>query len=84
MLLAAPNDHLSVAGHQGVSSEALHTAADGPVTPDLAVGVLAAGADTRVLTVVVEAGQAGGPLGVILAVALPIEINSVEDSIKDP
>ena len=43
------------------------------MVPHLAVGVLAAGADTRVLAVVVEAGQAGRALRVILAVTLPID-----------
>ena len=38
---------------------------------DLALGVLAAGADAGVLAVVVEACEAGGALPVILTVALP-------------
>ena len=83
---------LSVAGDQRVASEAVHTAADGPVVPHLAwirlylskildkmkldcylaLGVLAAGSDAGVLAVVVEAGEAGGALPVILTVALPV------------
>ena len=69
--LSASYDHLSVAGNQGVSSEALLTPADGSVVSDLTVGVLATSANAGVPAVVVKAGQAVGTLMVIFTLSLP-------------
>ena len=69
--LSPTNDDPSLTGDQGVPPEALLAGADRSVVPDLAERVLAAGPNTRVPTVVVEAGETVGTLPVVLALALP-------------
>ena len=69
--LPASYHHLTITSYQRITSDPLLTAADWSVIPDLAVSVLTTCADTRVLAVVVKAGQASGALRVILAVTFP-------------
>jgi len=75
--LSAANDDLPVAVDQGVPPEPLLAGADRPVVPDLTERVLAAGVDTRVAAVVVEAGETVGALVVVLALPSPAEDKGV-------